>query len=405
MSKSYGTEASFNNVKRGDLFSSIAVKVTTEEFIMGVYNRNGRWMVYFWENGKRTDRSFGKGDEGNAKALAFDEACKAHKAGSAEAPAPFSAVVDGPVAAPAPAFEPAPRPVPVDGLRLLDLTNGYLDHMRASGRSDTHVHNVELHVKNQFLPVLGNKVVNAMSYAGDILPFIRHFQEVSDRTGRKRSQTTVNRYTDYLNAVFNYGIEMELTKVNPMKGRRKTKERPREVQIGLDDVKKIMACADPHVRWAMEVAYTLGVRPGKSELFAIRYDQIDWEAAAIKIYAPKTKTSRVIPLSPAFMRRLLEMEKQSQSGFIVEYKGKQVGRINKGFDHACTRAGITVPTRMYDLRHLFATTMLSKGADLAAVSKLMGHSRVTMTADTYYQYLQGEKERAVALLPDIGAVG
>jgi len=59
---------------------------------------------------------------------------------------------------------------------------------------------------------------------------------------------------------------------------------------------------------------------------------------------------------------------------------------------------------MYDLRHLFATTMLSKGADLAAVSKLMGHSRVTMTADTYYQYLQGEKERAVGLLPDICAV-
>jgi len=37
------------------------------------------------------------------------------------------------------------------------------------------------------------------------------------------------------------------------------------------------------------------------------------------------------------------------------------------------------------------------------VSKLMGHSRATMTADTYYQYLQGEKERAVWLLPDICA--
>jgi hypothetical protein len=29
----------------------------------------------------------------------------------------------------------------------------------------------------------------------------------------------------------------------------------------------------------------------------------------------------------------------------------------------------------------------------------MGHSKVTMIADTYYQYLQGEKEMAVALLP------
>lgn len=36
---------------------------------------------------------------------------------------------------------------------------------------------------------------------------------------------------------------------------------------------------------------------------------------------------------------------------------------------------------------------------LAAVSKLMGHSTVKMTADVYYHYLEGEKERAVELLP------
>ena len=39
---------------------------------------------------------------------------------------------------------------------------------------------------------------------------------------------------------------------------------------------------------------------------------------------------------------------------------------------------------MYDLRHLFATTMLANGADLAAVSKLMGHSTVKITADVYF---------------------
>ena len=39
-----------------------------------------------------------------------------------------------------------------------------------------------------------------------------------------------------------------------------------------------------------------------------------------------------------------------------------------------------------------ATTMLN-GADLAAVLKLMGHSAVKMTADFYYHYLEGEKEK------------
>jgi len=35
----------------------------------------------------------------------------------------------------------------------------------------------------------------------------------------------------------------------------------------------------------------------------------------------------------------------------------------------------------------------------------MGHASVTMTADVYYQYLKGEKERAVNLLPDLVNVG
>ncbi len=91
----------------------------------------------------------------------------------------------------------------------------------------------------------------------------------------------------------------------------------------------------------------------------------------------------------------------SQSGFIIEYNGKPVSRIVKSFRNACTRAGISYPTRMYDLRHLFATTLLRKGADLAAVSKMMGHSTVKLTADTYYHYMEGEKERAVRLLPEL----
>jgi len=89
---------------------------------------------------------------------------------------------------------------------------------------------------------------------------------------------------------------------------------------------------------------------------------------------------------------------------MIEYRGRPVTTIRKSFNNACDRAGITVPVRMYDLRHLFATTMLSNGADLAAVSKLMGHSTVKMTADVYYHYLEGEKEKAVGKLPSLVGV-
>jgi hypothetical protein len=56
---------------------------------------------------------------------------------------------------------------------------------------------------------------------------------------------------------------------------------------------------------------------------------------------------------------------------------------------------------MYDIRHLFASTMLTGGADLAAVSKLLEHSTIQMTANVYYNLQKGEKERAVNLLPSL----
>ena len=50
-----------------------------------------------------------------------------------------------------------------------------------------------------------------------------------------------------------------------------------------------------------------------------------------------------------------------------------------------------------------ATTLLQEGGDLSAVSKLMGHSSVHMTANQYYHLLGDEKRRTIAKLPSLNA--
>lgn len=365
---------------------------------MSVYERDGRWMVaYSDEHGKRKDKSFGRGDEAYQMAEQFDLAVKAAKRGEVVVTVPAAPVV-------APGYEAmAAVGVPPSHVKLGNLATQYLAHLKASGGSEKHIRTLTSLLFNQFIPAIGDKLVDTMSYTGDILPFILSMQGESGRTHRPRSSNTVNRYCDYLDAVFNFGRAQGLTKVNPVKGRKKAKELPRELQITVDDVKKIMDCAEDHLKWAMEVCFNLGTRPGPSELLSLRYENVDWDAGTIRIYATKTKSYRSVPLAVGFLPRLKEMAAKSFSGFIIEYKGKQLTTVRKSFRAACERAGVTVPVKMYDLRHLFATTMLSRGADLAAVSKLMGHSTIKMTADTYYHYMTGEKERAVSLLPDLAA--
>ena len=375
---------------------------------MGVYQRDGRWLVYWNENGKRRDKSFGSGDNGKYQAEVFDAAVKNAKANNQTVPDPsLVQTYQAPVINVSQiSYEPV---IPVAVVETGSITFGklaqkYLEHLSASGKTEKHILTIANLLKTCFFNLLDkNKCVDNMTYVDDILPFIKHFQGVSNITGRPRSQITVNRYCDYVDAIFNFGIENELSKTNPMSKRKRSKERPRDVQLNIEDMKKIMDKAEPHLKWAMEVCFNLGTRPGESELLSLKWDDVDFQAGLVRIYASKTKSYRTIPINPSFLKRLEQEKATSQTGYVIEYMGRNLTTIRKAFKNACKRAGITYPTRMYDLRHLFATTLLNKGADLAAVSKLMGHSTVKLTADTYYHYMEGEKERAVQLLPELMA--
>lgn len=372
---------------------------------MSVYQRDSRWMVYWHDNyGKRHDKSFGRGDVAQAKALAFDKAVQ--DAIQIGLPVPDPETVTSTVVAPVTAgtLPSVPSQVvdQVDGrITLSDLGKKYLDHMRASGRTEKHIRNIERLLENQFIPVIGDKSIDTLTYQQNMVPFILHFKGVSDSTGKSRSQYTVNKYCDYLSFIFNFGIDNGFTSVNPLKNWKKPKVQPWDLKLTLEDAKKIMTNAEPHLKWAMEVCFNLGTRPGESELLSLRWENVDFKAGTVRIYASKTKTYRTVPVNPEFLERMEHVRDESESGFVIEYMGRGLTTIRKAFKNACKRAGISYPTRMYDLRHLFATTLLSKGADLAAVSKMMGHSTVKMTADTYYHYMEGEKERAVRLLPEL----
>lgn len=368
---------------------------------MSVYCRDGRWLVqYKDENNKRRDKSFGRGDKAHQDAIAFNEMSKnAKKSG-------YVVVNSSQVsqAIPVQIHTMAPKCVEdsvESGLTFYKLSKHYLKHIQISGKSENYIRFIKCLLQEVAYPFFADLIVDDMSYVKDIVPFILHLKETNGSRGKPRSQTTINRYGDYLRAMFNFGIDSGLTKVNPMKGRKKSKEKPRDVQLTIEDMKKIMENADPHVRWAMEVCYSLGTRSGQSELLSLKWENVDFDKRTIKIYATKTKTFRFVEISDSLLKKMKEKVKESKSGYIIEYQGRKVTDIHKGFRAACKRAEIEYDTRMYDLRHLFATTMLSRGADLAAVSKLMGHSTIKMTADVYYHCLNGEKRRAVGLLETI----
>lgn len=77
-------------------------------------------------------------------------------------------------------------------------------------------------------------------------------------------------------------------------------------------------------------------------------------------------------------------------------------RVTKRFGQLVKSSGLR-PTRLHDLRHARASLLLASGTDISLVSKMLGHSSIAITADTYSHLLAGVGKRAAeaadALVP------
>ena len=339
--------------------------------------KDGRWTVYYRdETGKQRWEYFGRGRSGQEDAEARDYDIKARKKRR-------QALTEDPGQA-----------------TLPEICQAYLDHLKASGASPKFRKELSELLKNHILPLIGTIPPDHINDA-DIARVVDYYRNRDNPA----SQATINRYLRYLRTIFRFGISREMMSKNPLASWRKPKEAPRRLQLTVADLQKLIEHAAPHLAWGLEVLWNLGCRPGTSELTSIKWDQVDWDKGKVWIWGRKTQTWRDVPVSVAFLERLREKHGQARTEYVIEYAGRPVKKFRSSVKTAAKNAGLHQVLCLYEVRHLFATTMLTGGGDLAAVSRLLGHASTHMTADVYYGYLQGEKEKAVNLLPDIGPRG
>ena len=224
-------------------------------------------------------------------------------------------------------------------------------------------------------------------------------QTEPNRFGNIRSNITINQYMVYLQSLFNYAVKREYLTKSPWDLWKPLKVVRKDRLITFEDAVKIMDCATEHISWAIQLICFLGVRPGKCELFSLKWSDVDYENNRIRVYASKTNRVRFVNFTEYSAVKLKEHQENSKSEYILEYEGKPLNTIKTGFSTAVKKAGITYPVKPYDFRHLFATMLINKGADIAAVSKLMGHSRISTTVNSYYESRSEEMAKAVELLP------
>ncbi len=133
----------------------------------------------------------------------------------------------------------------------------------------------------------------------------------------------------------------------------------------------------------LELLFSTGLRV--SELCSLNVD-IDLSRDELSVRGKGDKV-RVVFLSEASkeaVRRYLKERKDMREALFVDGRAESLHRITprdiqRHIKKYAARAGITSKVTPHTLRHVFATDLLSNGADIRSVQALLGHASINTT--------------------------
>lgn len=133
-----------------------------------------------------------------------------------------------------------------------------------------------------------------------------------------------------------------------------------------------------------------------SDLEALKWGDIHQRDGykEIRIKMQKTKQELILPLSDEALKWLPERGSRPDAANVFDKLGAYSRVVLKEWVEA---AGINKAVSYHTARHTFATMLLTYGADLYAVSKLLGHSDIKIT-QIYAKLIDQRKVEAVNLL-------
>jgi len=133
------------------------------------------------------------------------------------------------------------------------------------------------------------------------------------------------------------------------------------------------------------------VKPDDNANFTLQVRDIDAARMTIRVEQGKGGKDRDTLLSPHLLEALRaywRVERPSDWLFPARGRGRarpmDPSSLQKAYQIAKRRAGLTKPGGIHTLRHCFATHLLEAGVDLHTIQRLMGHRHLTTTA----RYLQ-----------------
>src|ERR1043165_438388 len=211
--------------------------------------------------------------------------------------------------------------------------------------------------------------------------------------GKQRSIATVNRDLGILRRVLNVALAQGWIHRSPFTMGKTLisigDEKPRERILTKEEEERLLlACTGwrAHLRPIIICALDTGMRRG--ELFKLRWADVDFENKLITIRAFNTKTmrQRQVGMTDRLAHELAILYAQNPDPNSLLFG---IGSTKGAWNKVRQQAGVT-DLRFHDLRHTYATRLVSKHLPLSEVGRVLGHTQPTTT----YRYVNANVETA-----------
>jgi len=210
---------------------------------------------------------------------------------------------------------------------------------------------------------------------------------------RRWANPTVNRHVSYLKHVLMLALKDGLIGRNPAVGIKALPETSTTRFLSEAEILRLRGVMDP-TDWKI-VALAIETAMRRSELFGLRWRDIDLESGVIALALPKGGRSRYVPLSEEAKRILRTFDSAFTSAWVfpavVATRDPEESTddsrpmdsrawLRRAFEPALRKAGLAgTGVSFHKLRHTGASRRIAAGADLVSVKEILGHVSVQTT--------------------------
>ena len=273
-----------------------------------------------------------------------------------------------------------------------ELAKQYLELYAENEKRPKSIKEDKAMLKNYILKEFGSRKVDNIT--------LQDIQILHASLSKKRVRS--NRILALLHKMFNLAIQWGWRADNPASGIKKYQEHKRTRWLQEDEMKRLLSVLDTYrdqiVANIIRLLLLTGAR--KHEVLEATWDQFNLEKGVWtkKAHTTKQKKMEHSPLSLSaltILQKIREGKNDSQFLFPGKIKEKPIQDIKKSWATICKQANLEDFT-IHDLRHTYASHLVSSGLSLSIVGKLLGHTQAATTQR--YAHLADEPLREATSL-------